>query len=469
MVVAIRSIRPKVKNMDSKAMIAIAVVAVIAVGAIGAGVFALTNDKDSSSDSFDYTNRLLVYGNADNNNYLDQDDVDLIEKIIEDGNWTEVKSTYPYADANKDSYLDQDDVKLVKKFLNGESATMYYTDWNLGVSSISYPLSGKIAGTYDSTLWFTQILGVYDDMTYLCRTQAYIDDLSTKMFPGAADRIIAQGTNGNFDPEKLITNNIKIVLGDPYGITSEFLTKMEAYPDSGIQPILLPENREINGLNWSNSVVTLGVMMNKQDNTKEYIEYIEKVEKTIKEKVVEATKDKEDLTYLLIYAEPGDTGVGLDVRSTGSTQYGDVANIENLPLTCAIKGSSSNWVDSSVENVIAINPDVIIFTAWGPFQKGYTQQQYVDFINEKLQDYKTTDAYKNGRIFSISFEVYGTLPGIAGLPYLGSQIWPELFDEEEGIELLQEYFDKFTAIKGTDVRDYPTLLPLTQDVIEGKA
>lgn len=410
----------------------------------------------------DVTCRLLVYGNANQDNYLNQDDLDLVQRIAA-GTWDSAK--YPYADANNDGKVDSADVEVVKRFLNGQSATMYYTDWNLGVSSIQYPLSGRIAGTYDSSLWFAQIVGVYDDVKYLCRTQAYIDALREDMFPGAAKNIVAQGSNGNFDPEKLIANNIKVVIGDPFGISAEYLEKVSRF--KSIQTILLPENREINGLNWSNSVVTLGVMFNKQDNTREYVEYIEKVEKKIEDAVAKATADEKDLTYLLIYAQPGSTGVGLDVRSTGTTQYGDVANVENLPLTCVVRNSSSNWVDSSVEDVLAMDPDVIIFTAWGPFQNNYTQQQYAEFINGMLQDYKTSSAYKSGQVYSISYEVYGTLPGISGIPYLGSQIWPNLFDEDEGVALLQEYFDKFTYISGRDVRTVPTLLPLTLAEIEG--
>lgn len=221
--------------MDTK-VLAIAAAAIVALAAVGGAVYVLTSSNNNDSDSFEYTNRLLVYGNADNNNYLDNNDVELIEKIIKDGNWTEVKSQYPYADANKDSYLTDDDVKVVKNFLEGKSETMYYTDWNLGTSSIKYPLSGNIAGTYDSSLWFAQILGVYENMTYLCRTQAYIDDLSDKMFPGASARLIAQGSNGHFDTEKLIANNIKIALGDPFGIDATFLANVAANPACGIQP-----------------------------------------------------------------------------------------------------------------------------------------------------------------------------------------------------------------------------------------
>ena len=410
----------------------------------------------------DVTCRLLVYGNANQDNYLDSKDLELVQRIAV-GSWDSAK--YPYADANADGKVDSADVEVVKRFLAGQPATMYYTDWNLNVSSIQYPLSGRIAGTYDSSLWFAQIVGVYDDVKYLCRTQAYIDALREDMFPGASKNIAAQGSNGNFDPEKLIANNIKVVIGDPFGISAEYLEKVSKF--KSIQTVLIPENRDINGLNWSNSVVTLGVMFNKQENTREYVEYIEKVEKKIEDAVAKATADEKDLTYLLIYAQPGSTGVGLDVHSTGTTQYGDVMNVENLPLTCVVKNPSSNWLDSSVEDVLAMDPDVIIFTAWGPFQNNYTQQQYAEFINGMLQDYKTSSAYKNGRVYSISYEVYGTLPGISGIPYLGSQIWPNLFDEEEGVALLQEYFDKFTYISGRDVRTVPTLLPLTLAEIEG--
>lgn len=450
--------------------VTIIAVVIVAIVAVAAAFVLMNNGKGGTDDEdIDTTSRLLVYGNANNDNYLDKKDLNLIQDIIDDGNWSEVKKTYPYADANHDGTVDKKDIKVVQNFLDGKTETMYYVDWNLDVSSIKYPLSGKIAGTYDSTLWIAEIVGVYDDVSYLCRNQTYIDDLDSKMFPGASKKLVAQGSNGNFDPEKLIENNIKVVLGDPFGITAEYLEKMSKFVGSDIQTILIPENREINGLNWSNSVVTLGVMYNKQANTKEYVEFIEDFERTFTEKAQKIKEKAEDLTYLLVYTEPGDTSgteKGLDVRSTGATQYGDVVNMENLPLTCAIKNSSSNWVDTNVDNILAIDPDVIIFTTWGPFQKGYTKEQYIDVVSDQLQHFKTSTAYKNGQIYATSFEVYGTLPGIAGLAYLGSQIWPDYFDEEEGIEYLQEYFDKFTFIKGTDVTTVPTLLPLTLEDIE---
>lgn len=82
-------------------------------------------------------------------------------------------------------------------------------------------------------------------------------------------------------------------------------------------------------------------------------------------------------------------------------------------------------------------------------------------MKSAADSYKTTTAYKNGNVYAFAFEVYGTLPGVSGLIYLASLIWPDHFSSDEGLELMQDYFDKFTKISGTDVRDWGTLVPLS--------
>ena len=46
--------------------------------------------------------------------------------------------------------------------------------------------------------------------------------------------------------------------------------------------------------------------------------------------------------------------------------------------------------------------------------------------------------------------------------YLASQIWPDLFSEDEGIQMAQEFFDNFTLLK-KDVTEVPGLLPIRMD------
>ena len=100
---------------------------------------------------------------------------------------------------------------------------------------------------------------------------------------------------------------------------------------------------------------------------------------------------------------------------------------------------------------------------WGPFMENYTMDQYKALVHEKLDYLKESKAYKNNQCYSISYEIYGTLPGIAGLIYLGSQIWPDLFSEKDGLNYLKEYMEKFTMLpSGTELEDVVGLLPLIQ-------
>jgi len=452
--------------MEQKTLIAIVIVAIVAIAAVAA--FVLMNNGGSSSDDPEYitdddTNRLLVFGNVNNDNYLNQADLTMLQKMV-DGKMTWDIKTYPFADVNTDGKVNQDDITLLKKFLNGQSATMYYVDWNLEINSVPYPLTGNVAVPYDSSLWIGQIVGFYDDVVYMSRPEGFVQGLREDMFPGAAERIEAQGGTQKYayDVERLINANVKIALGDTNALPKDTISKLEK---AGISAILLPENREHNGLNWSNSVITLGVMMNKQDNTKEYIKYLEEVSTQIEKAVEEATKAQSKKSYLLVYCDPYEPGWYVDIRGTDPELYGDVVTCEKLPLYSAMEPEGDGYIQTSVENILAINPDVIIFSTWGPFMEDYTIDEYKALVHEKLDYLKESKAYKNGQCYSISYEVYGTLAGISGLIYLGAQIWPELFDETEGLAYIQEYFDLFTAISGTDVTTVTGLLPLIQEEI----
>ncbi len=453
--------------MEQKTLIA--VVAVVVVAAVAVGAFIMMNNGGSNSDEPEYItdsdyNRLLVFGNVNNDNYLDQKDLKMLEGMV-DGSYSgwSIKD-HPYADVNTDGKVDSADITLLKKFLNGESATMYYLDWNLEINSVPFPLKGNVAVPYDSSLWIGQIVGFYDDVVYMSRNVEFVKNLREDMFPGAAERIEAQGGTQKYayDVERCLAADVKIALGDTNALPTTTIDKLEK---AGISAVLLPENREHNGLNWSNSVITLGVMMNKQENTKEYITYLEDVSTQIEKAVEEATKAKEQKSYLLVYCDPYEPGWYVDIRGVDPELYGDVVTCEKLPLYSAMDPQGDGYIQTSVENILAIDPEVIIFSTWGPFMEDYTIDEYKALVHEKLDYLKESKAYKTGQCYSISYEVYGTLPGIAGLIYLGSQIWPDLFDEEEGLEYIQEYFDKFTAISGTDVRTVTSLLPLTQEDI----
>ena len=87
-----------------------------------------------------------------------------------------------------------------------------------------------------------------------------------------------------------------------------------------------------------------------------------------------------------------------------------------------------------------------------------TEAEMKEALKGFFKQYEGCAAYEKGNVYVITYEAYGTIGGIAGTVLLGSYIWPELYDEEKGWELLQEYYDDYTLMD-VNVKELPTLSP----------
>lgn len=143
--------------MNMKLLAVVVVVVVVAAGA-GAALVVLNGDKgDDKYVSKDNTGRLMLFGNADNNDYLDNGDVDKIQSIIDSGTWD--KTASPLADANQDGTIDDKDLEIVKKLAKREPVDkVYYINCNEEVKSTHYPLN-KIAAFPNTTLALMKSIG----------------------------------------------------------------------------------------------------------------------------------------------------------------------------------------------------------------------------------------------------------------------------------------------------------------------
>ncbi len=156
--------------LNKNVIIAIAVVAVIAIAAVAA--FALLNGGGSNdsaeegarvgntisqSDFPDSDSRLWVYGNANEDDRIDSEDVTALESMI--------KGTLPktqLADANADGTVDSKDVDHLKKMISADSSTkmnVYYIDNYFKVAKVSWPVK-TIATSYCSGLYTAEATGL---------------------------------------------------------------------------------------------------------------------------------------------------------------------------------------------------------------------------------------------------------------------------------------------------------------------
>lgn len=130
--------------MNSK-LLAIIVAVIVCVA--GASVALLTFDNNDNTSDVEKTGRLMIFGNANNDDTIDEKDIDLIDNIISTGIWN--KAENPYADADNSSKVDEDDVTFVHSMIDKTASSIYYLDVDGNVNSVVYPVNYFITlGTY---------------------------------------------------------------------------------------------------------------------------------------------------------------------------------------------------------------------------------------------------------------------------------------------------------------------------------
>lgn len=142
-----------IDNMKSNVtMIAIALVAVVAIA--GAAVFILNGNGEGGEELLDKT-ALPIYGNANDDTTIDQKDIDLIQKMIDESIPLE---DYPFADADRDGAVTSKDIAIVQKIINGENTPVWFVDqYDLVAGKyhyvkIDYPLRDIVTQNADMLL-----------------------------------------------------------------------------------------------------------------------------------------------------------------------------------------------------------------------------------------------------------------------------------------------------------------------------
>ncbi len=446
-------------TMDKQQTMIIAAVAVVAIVAIAAIVIVNPFKGGSSSggdDDDDLRCLLRVYGNADMNNYLDNDDLAFIKEIIDGKNaWDPIK--HPLADANCDDVITQADYDLVKKFLAGQAATMYYVDWDGKNARVDYPLtrmladSNGIAVTFTTGLDIFRILGLFDEVTMMTNSDIAVADIDPKLYPGVEDikAYSAPKMRHTADTyEMFVQNNIKVFLSEQKFLDDTFLTAAEEDFDTHhLNIIKLPTNRYMDGICWEDTLVTLGVMCNKQSATAPYITYLDK---TLDE-IADATKGVPNKSCLIPYYADG-YGVHplyIDSHGTSGIYTADVYTTEFIPLVSAIDlKTADGFGEAEVEQIIAKNPDCLIVAAFGyATSKNWTVDSYKDGITEQMLSEFRKLGY-NKPIYVLPFESC-VLAGPAFAKVVGSMIWEDAFDSDKAWKEFHNFFKDFMGYKGT--------------------
>ena len=440
--------------MDKKMTFAIATVVVLVAASLGVALFFFSTDKNSAAVE---TGRLVIYGNANNDDYLDEKDVIFIEEILnKDKEWDSVK--YPFADTDTNGMITQNDVDLLKKFLKKESAEMFYFDCAGTIQSIHYPITGNLAVVYNYGLDATIVLGCYDRVVAVSDNVIKMPTNTETKYPGVKSMVNIR--NPSVDPEDLmqagIDHNIKAIfgIGEASLITVQNKLK-EANSDIDVITICTSGYKG-QSCDYIGSIVTLGVMFGCEQNAYKYIGFVDKILNHLDEKL----KNAPEYTMVIPYNPTNAVDVHVDTAGSSKAIGGDAYTLGRLPLKDLFAGKRAGWYYIvNIEDIMVMDPDILMISTWATMSDSMTRQEVQDAFEAISGYFNMCNAYKNGKVFCAAFESLGTYPGVADLILLASFIWPDLVDEGYGWKVLQEYYDTFTMLK-VDVKKVGGFAPM---------
>ncbi len=427
-----------------------AVIAVVIVVVAAVAIAMAMGGGDKKSEALTGSGRLLVYGNADNNDYLDDKDVETIQKIVDDGKWD--KEEYPLADANHDGAVTKDDVDYLKKLLEGKETTkMWYVGSGKVDYYINYPNTGNIAVTVDYGLMMGQVLGVYDRITAgTTKCLAY----NTDRYPGV-NTLKDLGTYKSSDykdfQENLMKSGCTVVMG---------------YVAPALYESLRESGRAIDQINLScsaqtqyidhdvvSNILTCGVLLGHGDEARKYCAFADKMEDYFAEK----KQGSDQASFVMVYNPSDPTTVNIDTHYKTGGCFGDVWTVSHLPMEDAIEPTDTGMTKMDVEAICNdVDPDVIVISLWTAAADRADPAEIQKLVDEKASYFQTSRAYKEGKIYAIHYESAGTYMGLGVLGLLGAYIWPDEYDVDEGWQTFYDFLKEFTYLDVKSVDDLKT-------------
>ncbi len=423
--------------MDSKTIVAIIAVACIVVAAAAALMLLNDNGDNHKDDVVSPTGRLVVYGNANNDDFLDKKDVDYINDIIS-GKISWNQKNNKYADANLDGKIDGKDVEIVQKIINRESVEISYDELHFAradhprsnavvTNTIKYPVKcDTIAVGYYEVGYLMTILGLWDKVKYVDENTSghYMD------YPSEGLPII-----GNFktiDADAIHNSGVDVFIG--YGTYQKQARDDLKAMHSPTQVIEIQGQ----GIDCLSEVVTMGFLLNANDNARKWIDFYDKT----MDKIQGAVKDilpQNYNSYYVLKGENNANATNLTIHAQGSDRsYPDLQWILELPAQNFGKGDTYQISNLDVEYFVNHPSDYLIWSFTGNQARDCpaAMQTFPEFL-------KGTQAYENGNIIGFAYTMFNSYYGVGMLLYLAGMLYPGQIDMNDAYQTLVDYYNQF--------------------------
>ena len=431
--------------MDNKIM-AIAAVAIIVVAAVAVVAVALPGkDNKSNSDPNEGfgTDTVVIYGNANNDSYIDSDDLNMVQDIV-DKKSTWDRSKNPFADANCDGQITKEDVDKIQMIIDKKEGKIFYKNYFGEDQEISFPLKNKkIAVTYWQQAEAVAILGQWNNVKV---ANAYVTQIKGNQYP--CEGIVEVGTTGSSAKSvddngisAMISAGINLIIATP---TSAVKTGCEKVIVDGVQADAIYLWHM--GNSSIPTILTMGIMFDQEEKAQKYAKFcydlIDKVESKLE------GKEKKDIIVTTMYANQASrsditvcSGVGREGTCTVLQHLGNVYNNWKGINDFGMASYQKEWFLGEGDKF-----DVIFMAYSSVDQFTYSQDKFNSSFEEFIEYFKNTKAYNNHGMIGAPY-IFAGYSMFSMMMYAAWMLYPDLFSLEEAQDSLQEWFDNFTVAK----------------------
>lgn len=438
--------------MNSK-IVAVAVVAILIVAAVGVVVY-VSDDDDTKSyelhrDSFkigDYDFltysdcRLVVYGNANNDDTIDGKDMDILKAVIA-GEIEWDQTNCPFIDTNADGKIDSSDAELLQNIIDKKPCSVFYENYKKHPTKVAYPTPhDNIGTTYYQQAQLAILFGLWDSVK-ACGNGS-LNDVTN---PGWEDKF-SYGKGSKVDPQTVLKSGVSTVIY--YTQTGTTASDMvELVESTGYDLNVLCVNHE----HILPCICTYGFLFDLTDISNAYLAYADQTKASISD-CMQDVADQPSVALVMLYGTATTDkirvlGYGFERDPPGNTH--NLANlfhsVPNVNLIRADLNAPSYGTDVTTQWFLDKQPDYIVLVGSGVgTDSSMNAQECWDVYSKKCEEvFGQTNAYKNGNIICASNGMMNgysnPLVSLKLLSYVYDQIDTRLADES-----YQSWYNDYT-------------------------
>lgn len=406
--------------MKRTRLIAVAIVIAVCVSAVAYLVIA--NNASGKYVSKDDTGRLTVLGNANNDDYLNNDDIEELEKIIKGE-----KENTKYADANNDGVVDESDVIFVKNIIDRKTDYVFvsqiYNKQEM-IQKSKYPLSAVcVAGP--ETLNVMKGIGATAKIVCLSGIQGATFD--ARFYSDVYNLPKVGPDQWNVDLELISDYTVDAIISMD---ASSWIPNYDLLEKAGIPTVRI---EAANGANSLRGIVTLGFLMDSVEKANELVGFFDGILKDIKDKT-SSLSDSERVTALFVTMSNYVEG------PVSASEYSGTLELAGAKAVADVDG----W-GTAARRQFQLGDEWLLAPQYQADFIVHSKALGLGSVDKEGQWANGTkyflgmDAVKNGNYFQLN----SVLSPVLRIAFMANMFYPEVFGENYAVDLVQEYYDQF--------------------------